>query len=229
MSGRGDQLTTWSNERTVAPMSGGHSDRAQGQQVTQPPRRKRPLYRRWWFWLLLLVVVVIVIVAVTAGGGTSPNSATTPVNPTTAAPSQQKAPAPSSAAPRTATVGDTVAFSDPSGSGTVTVNGVRWLTQGEGPYPQTPKSGSYLVVNVTVAAKTGQVTPNPLSFRVVAPDGTTTQTTLGVLANQMPSDDLPAGRIARGDVAFDVPRGTPYTLDYGIFGPPEATFSIPQS
>lgn len=198
----------------------------------QPPNRKRPIYRRLWFWIALAAVIVIIAVASSTGGSSTPDPATTPVNPpgnsvSAAPPPSAPAPGPASAdAPRTASVGDGVIFTSPAGgTGEVTLNSVRWLTTGEGPLASTPKSGSYLVANVTVKATAGQVSPNPLAFRVVASDGTTTNAYLGAVANQIASNDVPAGRQARGDVAFDVPRG-PYTLDYSLFGPPLASFGI---
>jgi hypothetical protein len=124
-------------------------------------------------------------------------------------------------------VGDTVAFKDSSGAGTITLNAVRTMATAEGPIGGPPQKGIYLVADVTVKVESGTLSANPLFFSVAAPDGTTFESELGVLNNQISSNDVHAGRQVRGEVAFDVPRGQPLLMDFRIFGPPVATFGIP--
>jgi plastocyanin len=170
-------------------------------------------------------------VLVVAGCQNPTNSATTPVTsaPATSSTTAEQAQASSSPAPRTATVGDTVAFENFDGTaGTVTLNKVRTMTTAEGPIGGSPTHGIYLVADVTLKSTSGSLSSNPLWFQVSTSDGTTYQSELGVLNNQLPSQDVPAGRQVRGEVAFDVPTGQPFLLDFILAGgDPLATFSIP--
>lgn len=120
----------------------------------------------------------------------------------------------------------TVTFTDGDSEGTITLNGIRRIESAEGPIGGEPASGSYLVADFTVAFTEGSGSANPLGFRAQGPDGTTYDSELGVLEQQIDSAEIPAGRQVRGEVAFDAPVGE-LLLDYSApLGGPLATFAV---
>jgi hypothetical protein len=154
----------------------------------------------------------------------APATVTATVTVTADPPSSSPSASSSSAAAQTAGVGATVGFEQYGDAGTITLHGVRRISQAEGPIGGTPTNGGYVVIDVTVSATAGTVTPNPLAFRAVGPDNRTYDSELGVLEQQMDSSEVPAGRSVRGEVAFDAPPGE-LLIDYGISGP-LATFTV---
>lgn len=194
------------------------------------PPTPPPKSRLWVLWTLLGIVVFALIVTLgvlLVRAGSAPNSATTPINTVAGESSQPTTQATASPAARTATVGDTVAFSDYDGAGTVTLGSAQWTTQSlatDDPMP--PKSGHYLICTVTIAATKGQVTPDELFFRLSDPAGNTYPLAAFATDGSLDSTPIPAGRQTRGTVSFDVPSGQPMLLDYAPSGI-EATFSIP--
>jgi len=113
--------------------------------------------------------------------------------------------------------------------GTATVLGFERKTEPGVSFAGPPKNGFYLVVDVTITSNEGQVSTNPLYWKVKDPDGRAYNASLGGggFEPQLQSGDVPTGRTSRGLVAFDVPAG-PMTLELSPpIGSALASWAIP--
>ncbi|WP_127782850.1 DUF4352 domain-containing protein [Rhodococcus sp. X156] len=166
--------------------------------------------------------------AATVSASPQPAASAAPAAPRPSPASTTKPPV--SVPPAPASVGSTVPFtltgSQPT-SGTVTLNSIRRITTSETAYGGKPTSGSYLIANFTVAISSGTTYISPSYSRAQTPDGSTYSAQHSVVNQEMDRSDLSAGRMLRGDVAFDVPQGSSLLLDFGGVGSsPLATFRV---
>ncbi|SEO75321.1 DUF4352 domain-containing protein [Trujillonella endophytica] len=132
--------------------------------------------------------------------------------------------------PQTAAVGEVVAFDGGITVGTITVNGLRRVSEPETSYSSAvPTHGSWLVVDVTVqvASRTepGAALISAYDFTVQDDGGVIYDSDTSVLESTLSAELVP-GRQVRGEVAFDAPAGA-LLLDWSPgFDGPLVTFSI---
>ncbi len=148
---------------------------------------------------------------------------------TTTAPVATSAPpsAPATSEPVTGgDIGREVAFSTDLGAGTVTATSAVWTSEGEMP----PSAGStYLVVNLTFTATSGQVLTSSLLVDAVDAAGAHHLTGYGPsLTEPLDSRLLQAGDTGTGQVGFELPRGpvSIRVLDETL--EPVATIAVPE-
>jgi hypothetical protein len=186
-----------------------------------PGKSKKPIYKRVWFLALAAIVLLIVIISVsTSRGGNDPTTAATP---STSAQGGSSPPSASAAEPSTSSappapqfgqVGQPVSWEAGDTAGTLTVNGVRILTDGEGPLNVPSQTGNFLAIDVTIQCTAGTCSTNPLYFKLSDKDtGQTYNVALGTLNAQPATGDLAPGRQVRGEVPFDAPAGRTFLLD----------------
>ena len=114
-------------------------------------------------------------------------------------------------------------------TGTATVLGFERKTEPGVSFAGPPTNGYYLIVDVAMTSTEGQVSANPLYWKVKDPDGRAYNASLGAggYEPQLQSGDVPTGRTTRGLVAFDVPAG-PMTLQLSPpIGSTLASWAIP--
>lgn len=133
------------------------------------------------------------------------------------------------AAPAVAEVGQTVEFDDGYGSaGTITLHSVRRVPPAADSPFEPPQHGSYVVIDVTVTAVSGDVSANPFGFRAQSPDGHTYDYSDGADASiEHPIDSSPIapGRQVRGEIGFDAPPGE-LLIDFSTGLATVATFRV---
>lgn len=212
-----------------------HGYPPQGQRPP-PWQAKDPWYHNGWLWFAVIgsIFVLMAMIAIARLEGAR-NSASPPVStqlsepaPTDRSTSEPSSTPSATTSPAPPGVGSTLSFVDDLGNaGTVTLHGLRRITAGEGPIGgAAPTNGSYLVADVSVAITEGEGSAHPWLFRVQTPDGRTFDSELGIVAQQIDSSDIPAGRQVRGEVAFDAPVGE-LLLDYmEVLGGPLVTFHV---
>jgi hypothetical protein len=138
--------------------------------------------------------------------------------------------APPLAVPETAEVGETVQFDGGATVGSITLNGVRRITEPETEYTNaTPTHGSWLVADVTVQVEErrepGALLVSGYDFTAQDEAGLIYPADSAPLENTL-STEVVAGRQVRGEVAFDAPEG-PLLVDWSPgFGGPAATFRV---
>jgi hypothetical protein len=133
-------------------------------------------------------------------------------------------------APEVAEVGETVQFDGGVTVGSITLNGVRRITEPETEYSSaTPAHGSWLVADVTVQVderrEPGALLVSAYDFTAQDESGIVYPADSNPLENTL-STEVVAGRQVRGEVAFDAPEG-PLLIDWSPgFDGPTATFSV---
>jgi hypothetical protein len=141
-------------------------------------------------------------------------------------------PAPTSVQPRpqvtTGTVGSVLPFDDGTVAGTIMLKRFERIPRGQGGDADLrPGHGSFLVVQFKLAVTRGSVVTSPLAFQAQTADGQVFPGQTGVVEYPLnPRKSLlSAGQAARGDVAFDVPRGT-LLISYSPRGTPLVSFTV---
>ena len=156
----------------------------------------------------LSVAVVGLTVALAVSIQHNRQSAESPISPASAT---STGPASGSVekAPETPGIGRPAAFDMGRGvTGTATINSIRREATLPNTYTPKPKSGAYVVIDVTVLASTGVVPVNPLLWRVTDASGYVYETALGAHYGQpLLGTSAQPGMQIRGTVAFDVPAG----------------------
>jgi hypothetical protein len=130
--------------------------------------------------------------------------------------------------PRIATVGSVVPFDDGTAAGTIMLKRLARIPAGQaGDADERPSHGSFLVAQFKLAVTRGSVMTSPLAFQAQTPDGLTYPGQIGVVEYPLnPRKSLLiAGQAARGDVAFDVPKGA-LLISYSPRGTPLVSFKV---
>ena len=102
------------------------------------------------------------------------------------------------------TVKDSVLGSDTTA--TVTLSNVKLAVQPEDD-AEAPEKGQYITADVAVTVSKGKYSISSSSFKLVASDGTTYDTTFLSDVQDLSAADLAAGQKSAGTLVFDVPKG----------------------
>lgn len=150
-----------------------------------------------------LCAIVGIGAALTAMGGDS-----TPGTSVTGAPAATGTNGTTTAAAKTAQLGQTLIFKGAFGGSEIhyTVSADKTYTQAPG-YPAKPEKGVYYVINAGVEAKKGSAFASPFDFALIGADGTVYEPTAPLgFDNALTGTQINEGQKTAGRVVFDVPQ-----------------------
>lgn len=146
---------------------------------------------------MLITLAVLVVAALIVGGATlAANIADRTVVAKTPPPARTAAPTPDA---------NVISFTTNEGAGTLRVVDHGWLETTNEP----ASNGQYLQIELELVATEGEISYDPYYFQAFDVAGNTFDTAMeGSREPQIEIGTLEAGESVRGNIAFDIPRGT---------------------